>query len=99
MSRLQGRVARLEQREGALARPLRRDDRPTLEDCFDALTTREEREEFLVLVQDVHAIQQREVEAADAGLSIPPRSVAEQARMDEIDRRCSEMKKRTEKWQ
>ncbi len=85
MSRLQGRVARLERREGALARPPRHDDRPTLEDCFDALTDVQEREGFITLVGDVHAIQQREVEALDAGQAIPPRSLAEQARMDELD--------------
>ena len=99
MSRLQGRVARLEQREGALARPLRHDDRPTLEDCFDALTDVQEREDFIALVQDVHAIQQREIEATNTGQAIPLRSGAEQARMDELDRRCIAIKKRTERWQ
>ncbi len=97
MSRLQGRIDRLEQREGALARPPRHDDRPTLEDYFNALTTREEREEFLVLVQDVHAIQQREVETHEAGQPIHTRSAVEQARVDELDR-CFEIK-RTERWQ
>lgn len=85
MSRLQGRIDRLERREGALARPPRHDDRPTLEDCFDALTDVQEREGFITLVGDVHAIQQREVEALDTGRAIPLRSLAEQARMDELD--------------
>ena len=67
MSSLQGRLDRLERREGALARPPRHDDRPTLEDCFGALTDVREREDFITLVGDVHAIQQREVEALDAG--------------------------------
>lgn len=91
MSRLLGRIDRLERRERGLAGARRHDDRPTLEDCFNALATREEREEFLVLVQDVHAIQQREVEAMNAGLVPPARHAMEQARMDELDRRCSEM--------
>jgi len=85
MSRLQGRIDRLERREGALARPPRHDDRPTLEDCFGALTDVQEREDFIALVQNVHAIQQCEVEALDTGRAIPPRSLAEQARMDELD--------------
>ncbi len=97
MSRLQGRIDRLEQREGALARPPRHDDRPTLEDCFGALTDVQEREGFITLVQDVHAIQQREIEAAGAEQAIPPRSTAEQARVDELDR-CVE-RQRIERWQ
>jgi len=97
MSRLQGRVARLEQREGALARPPRHDDRPTLDDQFNALTTIQEREGFITLVGDVHAIQQREDEAVTAEQAIPPRSAAEQARMDELDRRCIEIQ-RAERW-
>ncbi len=97
MSRLQGRIDRLEQREGALARPPRHDGCPTLEGYFNTLTTREEREEFLVLVQDVHAIQQREVEAHKAGRALPARSADEQARIDELDR-CVE-RQRIERWQ
>ncbi len=91
MSGLQTRIDRLERRERALAGAQRHDDRLTLGDCFNALTTREEREEFLVLVKNVHAIQQREVEAMNAGLVPPARNAMEQARMDELDRRCSEM--------
>jgi len=97
MSRLQGRIDRLEQREGALARPPRHDGCPTLEGYFNTLTTREEREGFITLVQDVHAIQQREDEALDAGQPIHARSATEQARMDELDR-CFEIK-RIERWQ
>ncbi len=85
MSRLQGRIDRLERREGVLARLPRHDDRPTLEDCFGALTDVQEREGFITLVQDVHAIQQREDEAVSAGQAIPPRSATDQAHMDELD--------------
>jgi len=91
VSRLLGRIDRLERRERTLAGARRHDDRPTIEDCFNALTTREEREEFLVLVKDVHAIQQREVEAMHAGLVPPARNALEQARMDELDRFLSEV--------
>jgi len=85
MSRLQGHIDRLERREGALARPPQHDDRPILDDHFNALTTIQEREGFITLVQDVHAIQRREIEALDTGQASPPRSGAEQARMDELD--------------
>ncbi len=84
MSRLQGRIDRLERRESTLAKVHQHDDRSTLQGYFDALTTREEHEEFLALVQDVHAIQQREVEATDAGQAIPLRSATEQTRIDEL---------------
>jgi len=97
MTRLQGRIGRLEHREDARAQPQRHDGRPTLEDYFNALTTREKREEFLVLVQDVHAIQQREVEAHEAGRALPARSTDEQARIDELNR-CVEVKRGDEGW-
>jgi len=97
MSSLQTRIDRLEQREGARLRPPRHDGCPTLEDYFNALTTREEREEFLVLAQDVHAIQQREVEAHKAGRALPARSADEQARIDELNR-CVEGQRGDEGW-
>ncbi len=97
MSRLQGRIDRLEQREGTLARPRRHDGCPTLEDCFGALTDVQEREGFIALVQDVHAIQQREVEAHEAGQASPAWIADEQARVDDLDR-CIE-RQRTERWQ
>jgi hypothetical protein len=64
----------------------------TLEDYFNGLTTRDEREAFLVLALDVHAVQQREAEAHAAGQALPPRSAVEQARMDELAR-CVESQK------
>ena len=97
MSHLQGRIARLERREGALAGAQGYYDHPTFEGYFNTLTTREEREEFLVLAQDVHAIQRREIEALDTGQAIPPRSADEQARIDELDR-CVEVKRGDEGW-
>ncbi len=97
MSHLQGRIARLERREGALAGAQGYHDHPTLEGYFNTLTTREEREEFLVLAQDVYAIQRREVEAHKAGRAIPPRSADEQARIDELTR-CVEVKRGDEGW-
>ena len=86
MSQLQGRLDRLERRVSARAGPQHHDDRSPLDDYFNTLTTREEREEFIALVQDVHDIEQREREAHEAGLALPQRSVAEQVRMDEFDR-------------
>ncbi len=86
MSQLQGRIDRLERRVSAQAGPQQRDGHSPIEDYFNALTTREEREEFLVLAQDVHAVQQREVEARAAGQALPPRSAVEQARIDELNR-------------
>jgi uncharacterized coiled-coil protein SlyX len=86
MSALQGRLDRLERRVSAQAGAQRHDDRSPLYDYFNALTTRDEREEFLVLAQDVHAVEQREVEAHAAGQALPPRSAAEQARIDELNR-------------
>ncbi len=86
MSRLQGRLDRLERRVSTLAGPQHYDDRPTLDGYFNTLTTVQAREEFIALVRDVHTIQEREHEAVTAGQTIPPRSVAEQARVDELDR-------------
>jgi hypothetical protein len=86
MSHLQGRLDRLERRAHTPAGLQRHDGRLTPEGYFNALTTREEREEFLVLVQDVHAIQQRARAAHEAGRAIPPRSGDEQARIDELNR-------------
>ncbi len=86
MSHVQGRLDRLERRAHTPAGLQRHDGRPTPEGYFNALTTREEREAFLVLVQDVHAVQQRERAAHEAGRAIPPRSGDEQARIDELDR-------------
>ncbi len=86
MSGLQTRIDRLERRAHTSAGLERHDGRLTPEGYFNALTTREEREAFLVLVQDVHAVQQRESAAHEAGRAIPPRSGDEQARIDELDR-------------
>jgi len=97
MSSLQGRLDRLERRVSALTGPQQHDGHSPIEDYFNALTTREEREEFLVLVQDVHAVQQREHEAHEAGQAPPARSVAEQARIDELNR-CVEGQRGDEGW-
>lgn len=87
MSQLHGRLGRLERRRSTLLVPQSREGHPTVEEYFNGLTTREEREEFLVLVQDVHAVQQREHAAHEAGAAIPPRSGDEQARIDALNRR------------
>lgn len=84
MSRLQGRIDRLEQREGTLMRVPQHTDGPTLEGYFNALMTREEREAYISLVQAVHAVQEREHDTEQVERSAPPRTPDEQARMDEL---------------
>jgi len=91
VSGLQTRIDRLERLRNVQVRSQQHTGRPTMEDHFNALTTPEEREAFIALVQEVHAVQEREHTAAQAGQAIPPRSTAEQARIDELDRHCIEI--------
>jgi len=86
VSGLQTRIDRLERRAHTSGGLQRHDGRLTPEGYYDALTTREEREEFITLVQAVHAIQRREHEAQQAGRAIPLRSGDEQARIDALNR-------------
>jgi len=86
MSRLHGRVERLERYESARHGRWHGPTGLTIQDYFDTLTNVQEREAFVALVVDVHAIQQREDEADAAGRVIPARSAAEQARIDTFNR-------------
>jgi len=90
VSGLQTRIDRLERLRNVQGRLQQQTRQPTLEDHFNALTTREEREAFIALVQEVHTVQEREDTAAQTGQVVPPRSTAEQARINKLDRRCIE---------
>ncbi len=85
-NQLRGRLARLERHESALASSQRYPGRSTLQDHFDTLTTIEEREAFIRLVENVSVIMQREEAAEAAGHVIPERTAAEQAWMDTFNR-------------